>query len=374
MAEQTPSHLDPSLSHFANPSFDPVDFLNATLPPLSLSLSQSQSRTSVSPPKDQPASLAALSTQTQSLLSQLSAQNARLSNTLTQLADEILRGGGRLAYEVEVLRGETVGLADALRHGDGDGDRDGLAADIGRFVTGGLDIEAGDIPPEQEQGQEQGQEQEKEDDQQQQSTTEQPPNTTTTEHPPPPPSDPLYISQLRTLSLVRSRLEDVIQTFGDAMEWPLAPSELSITSSFISVSAPEPGPENHSGEEKGREVAKKLRAEIIELLGSGDVDGAARRVEKLRELAGVWRGTAEEKARGKFVEGLARLVEERKREEERRGSPATGVDGNGNGNGREERGASGAAATNNATTATSTSTAGGLFRNLQRLRDEIYLD
>ncbi|KAK2806144.1 hypothetical protein FQN51_008098 [Onygenales sp. PD_10] len=371
MAEQTPSHLDPSLSHFANPSFDPVDFLNATLPPLSLSLSQSQaqSRTSVSPPKDQPASLAALSTQTQTLLSQLSAQNARLSNTLTQLADEILRGGGRLAYEVEVLRGETVGLADALRHGDGDGDRDGLAADIGRFVTGGLDIEAGE---------EQGQEQEKEDDQQQQSTTEQPPNTSTTEQPPPPPppppSDPLYISQLRTLSLVRSRLEDVIQTFGDAMEWPLAPSELSITSSFISVSAPEPGPENHSGEEKGREVAKKLRAEIIELLGSGDVDGAARRVEKLRELAGLWRGTAEEKARGKFVEGLARLVEERKREEERRGSPATGVDGNGNGNGREERGASGAAATNNAATATSTSTAGGLFRNLQRLRDEIYLD
>ncbi|KAK2809306.1 hypothetical protein FQN50_003948 [Emmonsiellopsis sp. PD_5] len=366
MPEQTPSHLDPSLSHYSNPSFDPVDFLNATLPPLSLSLSlslsqsQSQSRTSVSPPKDQPASLAALSTQTQSLLSQLSAQNARLSNILTQLADEILRGGGRLAYEVEVLRGETVGLADALRHGDGDGDGDGLAADIGRFVTGGLDVEAGDIMPEQQE-----QEQEKEEDQQQQSTT-------TTKDQPPPPSDPLYISQLRTLSLVRSRLEDVIQTFGDAMEWPLAPSELSITSSFISVSAPEPGPENHSREEKGREVAKKLRAEITELLGSGDVEGAARRVEKLRELAGVWRGTAEEKARGKFVEGLARLVEERRREEERKGSPATGVDGSGSG--REERGVSSAAATNNAATTTSTSTAGGLFRNLQRLRDEIYLD
>jgi hypothetical protein len=31
-----------------------------------------------------------------------------------QLTDEILRSGGRLAYEVEVLRGETIGLSETL--------------------------------------------------------------------------------------------------------------------------------------------------------------------------------------------------------------------------------------------------------------------
>jgi hypothetical protein len=35
------------------------------------------------------------------------------------------------------------------------------------------------------------------------------------------------------LNQVRSRLEDVVQTFGDAMSWPLPPSELTFSSSVL---------------------------------------------------------------------------------------------------------------------------------------------
>jgi len=74
----------------------------------------------------------------------------------------------------------------------------------------------------------------------------------------------------------------------------------------------------HSTEEKGQQVSKKLRDEIADLLIGGDpVDGieaAAKRVEELKDLAAVWKGTAEEKARARFVESLAKLVEDRHRE------------------------------------------------------------
>jgi len=102
------------------------------------------------------------------------------------------------------------------------------------------------------------------------------------------------------------------------MAWTFPPSEVSVTSSFLSVSAPEPGSQQHSVEEKGQQISKQLRDEIADLLLTGDpVDGietAAKRVEELKELAMVWKGTAEERARGKFVESLAKLVEDRHKE------------------------------------------------------------
>jgi len=75
-------------------------------------------------------------------------------------------------------------------------------------------------------------------------------------------------------------------------------------------------------------MSKKLRDEISDLLIGNDdpVEGiaaAAKRVEELKELARVWKGTAEERGRVRFVEGLARMVEDRhaeflrEREEER---------------------------------------------------------
>lgn len=354
------SQLDPSLRHFAEPSFDPAEYLNDVLPPLALASSQPHAS---KPPNSVP--LSELSSRTQSSLSQLNAQNARLSNTLTQLTDEILRSSGRLAYEVEVLRGETVGLSDALT--------EGLHDEIRKFVP----ENSPDDTPSPEEVQKVTDEStgtEKEEESSCQQVTEI--------------SDPRYITQLRTLSQVRSRLEDVIHTFGEAMEWTLPPSEVSLTASFISVSAPEPGPESHSREEKGREYTKKLRAQVTELLdsnggGEAGLEAADKRVQAIRLLANVWKGTAEEKARNKLVDGLAKIVEDRRRvldsqsrererrEQQQNGTPAeqsprrapsrkgrSSVDHQN----REDRSTNG------------DSGPGGLFRNLQRLRDEIYLD
>lgn len=282
---------DPALQPFLDPSFDPADYLNATLPTLQSS-NVSQSTKGGVP-------LAELSTQTQTLLSQLSAHTTRLTTTLTQLTDEILRSGSRLAYEVEVLRGETLGISEALT--------EGLQDDVARFVPGGLEqdlarkqLKAGEVNGHSRRA-----------------SILQTPKTPVREDTPAI-ADPPYITKLRTLTLVRSRLDTVIKTFGDAMAWTFPPSEVSVTSSFLSVSAPEPGSDMASTEEKGQQVSKQLRDEIADLLIGGDpVDGieaAAKRVEELKDLAVVWKGTAEEKARVRFVETLAKLVEDRHRE------------------------------------------------------------
>jgi len=280
---------DPALQPFLSPSFDPAEYFNTTLPNLRSS-PQSSSKNGIP--------LVDLSTQTQTLLSQLSAHTTRLTTTLTQLTDEILRSGSRLAYEVEVLRGETLGLSEALT--------EGLQNDISKFVKGGLDqdIDRKSSRPGETNGTRRGS------------------SATVPKTPIKDESaaviDPPYITQLRTLTLVRSRLETVIKTFGDAMAWTFPPSEVSVTSSFLSVSAPEPGSEMHSVEEKGQEISQKLRDEIADLLIGGDpidgIEAAAKRVEELKDLATVWKGTAEERARTKFVEGLAKLVEDRHRE------------------------------------------------------------
>jgi hypothetical protein len=102
---------DQLVQPFLQPDFDPATYLNTTLP--SLSLSNTRSTNS----NNSAVALPELSIQTQALLSQLNAQTNRLSNSLTQLTDEIIRSGARLAYEVEVLRGETTGLTDTLENG-----------------------------------------------------------------------------------------------------------------------------------------------------------------------------------------------------------------------------------------------------------------
>lgn len=305
---------------YTNPSFDPVAFLSDSLPPLSFqSQSQLQAQSS-SPSQQRPVNLAELSTRVQSILSQTNAQNVRHSSTLTLLTDEILRSGNRLAYEVEVLRGETISLSDLVT--------EGLAGEIARFTTDSTQNTEGEAQDRQEKK-----------------------------------DEPEYITNLRTLNRVRARLEEVVQTFGDAMEWPLPPSETSVSSSFISVSAPEQSPESHSREEKGQETARKLRGEITELLdGDGGIEAAAQRVEALRILSLLWKGTAEEKARGRFVEGLMKTVDERRRAEEAAAAPAKSYGQLGPGSGsRHQR-------------QVSEGPGGGIFKNLQRLREEIYLE
>lgn len=291
-------HLaDPFLQDFLAASFDPAEYLNAVLPPLQASSGGSSS----APRSGQGAvPLAELSSQTQTTISQLNAHTTRLTTTLTQLTDDILRSGSRLAYEVELLRGETLGLAESLT--------EGLHDDIEKFVPDGLqNTVSHPKPTAAADGQETGR-------QRSQSILAAP-------EPPPDrpaetvqPDEPSYITQLRTLTLVRSRLDSVIKTFGDAMEFVFPPSELSVGSSFLSVSAPDPGPESHSTEEKGRQVLQQFRDEVAQLLDNKadpikGIEDAARRIEELKELTEVWKGTAEEKGRAKFIESLARMVE-----------------------------------------------------------------
>ncbi|KAI0385648.1 hypothetical protein F5Y04DRAFT_189534 [Hypomontagnella monticulosa] len=291
---RSPHVTDPFLQSFLAPSFDPAEYLNASLPPLQNPASSSLTRTA-----DGAVPLAELSSQAQTQLSQLNAHTTRLTTTLTQLTDDILRSGSRLAYEVELLRGETLSLSETLS--------DGLHDEVTRFVPKGI--------KEQLEAKANGASQAG---RSRASSILAPVNV----EPIPPKDenqDPPYISQLQTLVLVRSRLDTVVKTFGDAMEFVFPPSELSVSSSFLSVSAPEPGVEAHSTEEKGQQVLKQLREEISGLLAKGTdpvegIEKAAHRIEELKELTKVWKGTAEEKGRTKFIDGLAKMVEDRHKE------------------------------------------------------------
>jgi len=200
-----------------------------------------------------------------------------------------------------VLRGETLGISEALT--------EGLQDDVMKFVPGGLDPDLAPKPVRDANG--------KDANGTRRESSVTIPKTPTLEEAPEI-VEPPYIIQLRTLTLVRSRLETVIKTFGDAMSWTFPPSEVSVTSSFLSVSAPEPGSQMHSVEEKGQQISQQLRDEIADLLLGGDpidgIEAAAKRVEELKNLAVVWKGTAEERARVKFVESLAKLVEDRHRD------------------------------------------------------------
>ncbi|KAK0706419.1 hypothetical protein B0T26DRAFT_453476 [Lasiosphaeria miniovina] len=313
---QAKSHhvADPFLQDFLSPSFDAAAYLNATLPPLQTPGPSSSSR---GPQNAVP--LAELSTLAQSSLSQLNAHTNRLTNTLTQLTDDILRSGGRLAYEVELLRGKTLGLAEALT--------EGLHDDIAKFVPGGVrDIVAEPRAPSVAvvDGHGLPSHQRRLSVAAAAATSAPAPGADdvaaapgTTE--PAAVDEPPYISQLRTLTLVRARLDSVIKTFGDAMEFVFPPSEVSVSSSFLSVSAPDAGGQNHSTEEKGQQVLQTLRDDISTLLNQNPdpvkgIEDAARRIEELKDLAKVWKGTAEEKGRTKFIESLARMVEEKHRD------------------------------------------------------------
>ncbi|KAJ5111637.1 hypothetical protein N7532_002172 [Penicillium argentinense] len=180
-------------------------------------------------------------------------------------------------------------------------------------------------------------------------------------------SDHEYITNLRTLNQVRSRLEDVVLTFGDAMEWPLPPSEIFFSSSFISVSGVDFTAGGHDQEEKGQETMKKLRNQITQLLesdggGRTGLDAATHRIETLRALATVWKGSAEEKARHRFVDTLERLLEERRRILDHQQKIAD----------QNQRGPK--SRSEQKRDSDSGGPGGGLFRNLQRLREEIYLE
>ena len=330
-ANDNPTH------RFTDSTFDPVAFLNDSLPSLNLSSTFSPDQA-----RSKAWSLQEVSSQTQAFLSRVNAQNIRFASTLSHLTDEILRSGGRLAYEVEVLRGDANALCESLS--------DTLQEDLQKFTSVSTsDSKNSDLGEEQADGVNHSQ-------------------------------DPEFIGQLRMLEQVKARLDGVIYVFGEAMKWPMPPSDLSITSSLISVSGPVPGSENDSREEKGKDFAKKARAEITELLnntadGPG-VEAAEEKVESLRLLSTVWKGTAEERARNKFVFSLKKLVDDKKMQIETRSQsqPIRTIDGTAaRSSSAQGRPASGLAR-ERPVNESGGGGGGGLLRNLQRLRDEIYLD
>ena len=84
-------------------------------------------------------------------------------------------------------------------------------------------------------------------------------------------------------------------------------------------------------------------------------------MRELREVMGVWKGTGEERARGRWVEGLEGMVDEEERRRERR------VFG-GQGQGRRE----GSAVTGFG--GVEPEVRSGTPGFLRRLREEIYMD
>lgn len=125
------------------------------------------------------------------------------------------------------------------------------------------------------------------------------------------------------------------------------------TSSLISVSAPIIDPDLES---KGQAALARLKQEVLDMLERGEMAAAKARVQELRDMCEIWKGTGEERARGKWVDGLEAVVEDREgsgkasarpRIEKREGSAVRGVETSGSG-------------------------AGPGF--LRRLRDEIYME
>ncbi|KAF0330880.1 C4-dicarboxylate transporter/malic acid transporter [Colletotrichum asianum] len=327
--QQSKSTIEPKSSHvaddflqdFLDPSFDPAAYLNASLPPLQPSGHHASRNGGQTVP------LADLSNEAQTLLSQLNVHTTRLSGTLTQLTDDILRSGSRLAYEVELLRGETLSLAETMN--------DTLQDDIKKFVPGGLSEATKDAPSKTTDAEERRASVGATKAEEATAATVPAEDEGAVEEPP-------YIKQLRTLTVVRSRLDSVIKTFGDAMDFVFPPSELSVSSSFLSVSAPEPGSDQHSTEDKGQQVLQKLRDEISQLLHKSEdpvqgIEKAAQRIEELKDLNQVWKGTAEEKGRTKFIESLAKMVEDRHRDLMKEVDQASRNQGNGN-EGRARKG------------------------------------
>jgi hypothetical protein len=317
---------DSLLANLNGPHFDPVDFLNETLPTLSLSSQSQTAKTSRS------TQIQTSSTETLGLLSSLNAINIRSSTELTTLTDEIIRSGNRLAYEVEVLRGDVNGFHELLT--------EAFREDIAHFVTQEAANQDRAMPKDGENG------------------------TPATRS-----DEPDFMTRLRLLGKVKSRLESVITVFGEAMKWPVPPSEVS-GASLIAITAPELGMQSSEEDDKAHEALKRIRNEVADLINSdggnyAGLEKANARVELYRQLATLWKGTAEEKSRTKFVENLAKMVEDRKKALDARGARNARSDSSARSSsatGRPKGGNEGGGA------------AAGLFRNLQRLKDDLYLD
>ena len=134
-------------------------------------------------------------------------------------------------------------------------------------------------------------------------------------------------------------------------------------------------PADHTYEAQGHAACARLRQETIDLLADPEegVRKAADMVQELRACVEVWKGTGEEKARGKFVEELEEMVEEGRRKNKEGSQPKETLKISSQPNRSALAGSSRdlPALPSRSSDATS---GPGFLRNLQRLRDEIYLE
>jgi len=329
--------VDPTISKLSDADFDPVAFLNDVLPSTTFASQPIQSRSSRN------TQIQSVSTEVLSLLSTLNTHNIRASSDLTALTDEIIRSGNRLAYEVEILRGDVNNLHEVLT--------EALREDIQKFVVDeitkvqnpGAGLRGDEDSALDIEGTAEGNE-----------------------------ADPDFLTRLRSLGQIKARLEAVVTVFGEALKWPLPPSELSMASSLISVSSPELGLQTTVEDDKAREIAREIRAEITDLLDSDGggykgLDAALKKVEEFRQLATVWKGTGEERARIKFIDSLAKIAEDRKKLLDVRSASQGGSRPD-----NSQRHSSRIA--RHPKSDSDGGGAAGLFRNLQRLKDDLYLE
>ncbi|CAK7263268.1 hypothetical protein SEPCBS57363_000467 [Sporothrix epigloea] len=346
--EPQSTHIaDPFLHEFIQPDFDAAAYWNEVLSrsgsgssstgsagetvrtksPVPASISTSGAAGRLAAAASSATATADRAVQAQATLSQLGAHTSRLTRVLTQLTDDIIRSGRRLAYEVQLLRGETLGLGEVLEKQLAllDENEAGAAATTSYRTTGKLVSDGAEGANAAEDGDAGAQIE---------------PISAVSASSPSSSSEPPSLVRLRMLAQVRSRLDAVIKLFGEAMEFTMPPSAISVTSAFLSVSGPDqesgkgpsgsgsgPGSQRDvtsstSMEEKGQKVLRSLRDEVARLLDSastenGNAEAAAIRVETLGTLCRVWAGTAEEKARTRFVESLQKMVEDRQKELDR---------------------------------------------------------
>ena len=328
-----PHLADPTLHPFTTQAFSPIDYLNSTLP--------------------KPASTTPLSTtasQTQTHISTLAAQSTRLSDTLTTLTDDILRTSSRLAYEVELLRGEALSLADTLSS------RGTLHPQILHFVPNGLDSIL--APPE---------EKEKEEQEPSSPTMRRQSHLASTSHTISPPEPPA-LPHLRTLLHVRAQLQRCISQFNLALSIPFPPSLLSPAANPLVSVAPPSTNSTSDAEAQGQAALARVKQEVLDLIADtegrgGGVERARERVRELREVCEIWKGTGEERARGRWVEGLEGMVDEEERRRVRR-MPNVQGQGQGRREGSAVRGGVGV----------EPEVRSGTPGFLRRLRDEIYME
>lgn len=308
---------DLTIERLLEADFDAVQFLNDTSTVPTLSSQGAAAKL------NKGSQLQTTFTDVQSQISKLNAYNARTSTELTILTDEILRSGNRLAYEVEVLRSDANSLFDLLS--------ETLKEDIALFVGETTSAEPnndGEIKAVN--------------------------------------NDPEFMQQLRLLGHVKARLEEVIRVFGDALKWPIPPSDVSMASTLISVSAPELGVTSTVEDDKARATIRAYREQIVDLLNSegGGFEGleaAQQRIQAYQNLALIWKGTVEEKARNRVVEGFAKLADDRRKALETQSQRRSHID-------------SARSSAQPSRSGTPGLQSGGLLGGLRKLRDEIYLD